>query len=900
MLWRRLPYLLPWHRRAAERDMQEELRALAEMAPPGELGNLTLAAEDARAEWGWTRLEQAAQDLRYAGRALRKSPAFTAAAIVSLAIGIGANSALFTLINTLLWKRLPVRDPEHLFVLATEGARKDYGFTYQQYERFQQHAPVLDYAAYSRVRLNASIDGALEPTLDGQLVTGGYFPLLGLRPALGRLLGPDDDRVPMGHPVAVLAHDYWMRRFGGDPAVVGRTISLSGTPFTIVGVAPAEFFGIDVGSAPQLFAPVMMQPAVMPTTVNLLDRPDVYSTWLRIAGRLRPGVSRAQAAARFEALATVPETDWRPVNKFTLRPDDVGLALESAATGLSDLRRQFSRPLFVLLGVAGLVLLIACANVANLLLARSTARRQEFAVRLALGASRSRLMRQVLVEGLVLAGLAGAAGVALAFWATRALVAAASSGGGAVVLDLSPDVRVLAFTGAVSLLAGLAFGSVPAFRASRTDVSGGARADLAHNRLPAGRRGPGSLLVVCQVAVSLVLLVGAGVFARSLRNLIPTDTDASSTRVLIVRVEPRGSGDRHQPGTAERFDRMYRQLLQDVERIPGVESATLARTSPLAPDSFSFPIALPGVEGGRLVPALIVYPRYFSTMGIRLVRGRDFTAEDMRQPGAVPTVLVNEAFVREFLRGRDPLVPGHGVMQARAERADGKIPRFRFGPGPALNIVGVVHDSRFPALREAAPPTVFQTFLQANTGFAHMVLLVRTAGATGEVARRVRELVQAVDPIVPMFDVHSLADEVNLALVRERLVAALSGVFAGVALVLVCVGLYGVLAFSVACRTREIGLRLALGATPSDVRWMVARHALGIVVTGLALGIPAALVSGRLLTRQLADLVYQLTPGDPLTTAGAALVLLSIAAAAGLLPALRAAHTDPVVALRVE
>jgi putative ABC transport system permease protein len=892
MLWRRLAYLLPWRRRAAERDMQEELQSIAEMADPRELGNLTLAAEDARAEWGWTRLEQTLQDFRYAIRTLRKSPGFTAAAVLSLAIGIGANTALFTLMNTVMWKLLPVRDPEQLLTLGQQcRTALSNGFTYQQYELIRDHTQVMDLAAYSNVRLNVAIDGRIEPTVDGVLVTGDYFPLLGVRPAVGRLFGREDDRVPEGHPVVVLSDQYWKRRFGADPAVLGQQISISGVPFEIVGVTPPEFFGAEVGTAPKLYVPVMMQPRVMPMTVNLLDRPNVFSTWLRVLGRLKPGITPGQAAARLDALARVPETDWRPRNKFTGDVEDVRLVVMSAATGLSELRRQFSQPLLILLGVTGLVLLIACANVGNLVLARSATRRPEFALRLALGAGRSRLIRQVLVEGFVLTGLAGLAGIALALWATRALVAYASVGQGAIVLDLSPDLRVLAFTAAVSMLAALLFGSVPALRASRLEVSLDSRRDLAQTRHAAGALGPGRALVIVQVALSLVLLVGAGLFVRTLQNLNRHDADVDQSRVLVVRVEPRGSGDRHRPGVAERFDVMYRELIAKIEGLPGVQSASLARSSPLAPSSFGFRFTMATGGEPRMVPSLIVYPRYFATMGIPVVKGRDFNEDDLR-PGALFAVLVNEAFVREYLRGREPLGNHHGVLQTQG--------RSSTAPGPPVTIIGVVKDSRFPNLREATPPTVYQTFLQANTGFAQMVLHVRTTRETSEIARHVREAVQAVDRDVPIFDVHTLADEVDAALVRERLLATLSAVFGLVALVLICIGLYGLMAFTVSRRTAEIGIRVALGATRSDVRWLIGRQALGVVLAGLAVGLPVAWISGRLASRMLSPVLFGLPPNDPMTMAAAIAVLVLVAMCAGLLPSRRAARIDPMIALRMD
>ena len=892
MLWKRLGYLFPGRRREAERDIADEIRSIADMAAPGELGNLAVAAEDARAELGWTRLEQAAQDLRYALRAARKTPAFTVTAVVSLAIGIGANTALFSLINTLLWQSLPVRDPGTLLVVTRlDQSGPSEGFTYRNYEAFRDHVPGLTLAGYAKAPLNVAVGGQLEPTLQGHLVTGDYFPLLGLVPAAGRLLGPEDQRVPLGHPVAVLSHDYWQRRFGADPGVVGRAIAISGHPFTIAGVAPPEFFGTEVGAAPDFFLPMLMQPAVMPMTADLIARDtNVMSWWIRVLARTTPGATIPEAAAQLNALTAAPETDWRSRNKFTGQIEDARLELHPAATGLSDLRRQFSQPLFLLLGVSGIVLLIACANVGSLVLARSAARRAEFALRLALGAGRGRLIRQVMVESLVLAVPAGIAALALAYWAAQALVAYASIGRNAIVLNLSPDLRVLAFTAAISILAGLLLGSLPAVRAARVDRPAAGSLDLSRVRAIGPAASPGRALVVLQMALSLVLLVGAALFGRSLQNLNRQDVDVDHHRVLVVRIEPRGSGNRSAPGMAAALDRTYRALIADLERLPGVRSASLARSSPLGGTGYGYRVIRPAASQAEMLTGSIVYPGYFATMGMPIVLGRDFNESDLRpeSPGAV---IVNEAFVRTVLGGAAPLGTSHGVNEAV-----GRGPRR----GAPMNIVGVVKDSRFPSLRDAAQPIVYQTFMQAATGFGAMTLHVRLSDVNEATVRSVRAAAQAVQPEVPMLQVHTLAEEVDAALVRERLVATLSGVFAAVALVLICVGLYGLMAFSVARQTAEIGVRVALGATPSNIRRLVVRQALSILLVGLGVGVPAAFIAGRLAAGQLSSLLYGLSPGDPVAFGSAAALLALVTLAAGMPPALRAARVDPIVALRHE
>ena len=737
--------------------------------------------------------------------------------------------------------------------------------------------------------MEVGIDGQVEPAIDAHLVTGEYFPLLGLRPAAGRLFDERDDQAPMAHQVAVLSHTYWQRRFGGDVAAVGRTMTLGGLPFTIVGVAPAEFFGTEVGVSPSLFVPVMMQPVLIPSTGSLIgQRPDATSTWLRLLGRLKTGVSDLQAEGRLNGLAGTPATEWRTRNKFTGEFEDARLVVSAAAAGLSELRRQFSQPLFVLLGVAGLVLLIACANVGNLVLARSAARRPEFALRLALGAGRGRVMRQVIAEGLVLAGMGAVAGFALAYWAAPALVAFATTGQSNVVLDLSPDLRVLLFTTLVSIAAGLLFASVPAIRAARAESSFGNARDLGRTRDASGGRGPGRTLVVAQVALSMILLAGAGLFVRTLQNLNRHEASIDLDRIVTVRLEPRGSG-RRTPENAPILDRLYRDLVPRVEAIPGVQSASLARSSPLGPSTLAFHVAMSESDEPKRLNATIVYPRYFATMGIPVVKGRDFGEGDLAAD-APRLLIVNEAFVREILGGREPLGVDHGARE-------GLLKAFRRPGGPTLgaplNIIGVVKDLRMPGLRDRMPPMVYLTFAQANTGFGQMVLHVRASRAGADIIKPVTDLVRTIGRDVPMATVRTFADEVNTALVRERLVATLSSIFGLVALALISVGLYGLMAFTVSRRTTEIGVRVALGATRSDVRRLIGRQALAIVLVGLAIGVPAAWVAGRLTSRQISSLLYEVTTTDPLTLIVAGGMLVLVAMGAGLLPAWRATRIDP-------
>jgi predicted permease len=748
------------------------------------------------------------------------------------------------------------------------------GFTYQQYRLMRQQNQVLsDLAAWSTARLNVSIDGGLEPTADGQLVSGNYFSVLGVSPRAGRAIGLDEDVAPNGHPVAMISYGYWKRRFGLAPSAIGREISISGTRFTIIGVTPPEFFGVEVGTSPDLFLPVMMQPTAMPDLENLLDKPIIYRTWLQLVGRVKPGVGATQASAELEPLF-LQEVPTGP-KAGPLREERLGLA--PAATGISSLRRQFSQPLFILMGIVGIVLLIACANTANLLLARAASRSGEFAMRLALGAGRRRLVRQLLVESVVLATFGGVGGVVLALAATRLLVTYMSAGRSTIVLGLNPDLRVLTFTAAVSFLTGILFGLTPALRATRIDVAPALK--NVGRSLRGGLRS-GKFLCVTQVALSLVLLIGAGLFVRSLQKLNGQDSGVARDSVLIVRVEPKGSDQRNIQGTTARLDRTYKDLLTRVQSLNGVRSCSLAQFTPTTLRGNTIPFILPtGEERRALVP--MVYPNYFATMGIGVVSGRDFNAGDLTESSPLVAV-VNETFARQAFGGGNPVGQ---QLRARNELRE---------------IIGVVRDSRYTNLRGETPAIVYQTFLQTATGRGQMALYVRVAGAAGSVLPQIRQAVQNIDRDLPLFEVRTLAEEMDAVLIQERLIATLSTVFSLLALLLACVGLYGLLAFSVVQRTAEMGIRMALGANRVDVVWTVMREALLLVVIGVAIGVPAALAVGRVASNQISGLLFGLQATDPLTIAAAMILLALVSASAGYVPARRASRVDPMVALRNE
>ncbi len=857
----------------------EEAHRLARLA----FGNVGIVKEDVRALWHRAWLGQLRQDVTFGVRLLRRTPLFTCAVVLSLALGIGANTAIFSLLHAVALRPLPVENPEGLWKV---GDR----YPYAAFRALAGDETVLaSVAAASGVRLNVSIDGAPEPTVDGQLVSGNFFRLLGIRPVLGRAISPDDDRTPNAHPVVMLSHEYWASRFGREPSTLGRLITISGTPFTVIGVAPPGFFGIEVGTAPSLFVPILMQPTVVPVLGN---PPRLITGQFRVLTRLRPGVTAAQATAALENRVhgwLEREMSGRAnLSRFgdSVRAQLIGVnlwpELSPAATGFSNIRDEFSRPLLILMAGVGILLLIACANTSNLLLARAAARQSEFGTRQALGASRWRLTRQVLVESLVLAGLGGLVGVGLAHWATRFLVVFISRGQTPVVLDVAPDARALAFTAACAVITGVLFGVAPALRAT-------GRRMVPKLRVPTSRSGthlrlvPERLLAVSQIALSLVMLIGAALFVRGLMSLDGRGGGAAQREVIVARVEPAGSYSRRRPPeTLVRIDREYKNLLERIHAMPGVRSASLAEYSPANPGGIYRRVTTPsGTEVQVHQP--MVYPRYFSTLGIPFVEGRDFAPRDLEEHSP-PVAVVNETFARLFF-GRTSAVG----QPCRVMATDSAMP---------CQIIGVVRDSPYADITGDVEATMYQPFLQTDTNRGMMVLHVRTSDDPRSVIPALRDALQHAHPTAPQFAIQTIADELDAVLVRQRLLATLGTVFSLLALLLAGVGLYGLFAFIVVRRTREIGLRLALGAGRPDIARMVIGEALTLVLVGVVLGSAGGVVLARLATLRVALLLPTVDARDPLAIAAAVVTLLTVAGIAAYLPARRAARIQPMDAVR--
>jgi len=840
-------------------------------------------------------VESILQDLRYAVRTLKKSPGFTTVIALTLALGIGANTAIFSVVNVVLLKMLPVKEPEQLVLLShTSRFRDRDNFWYSTYERFRDNDQTLSGAlAYYPLRLIVSMDGQSEPSINGQLVTGNYYAVLGVDAVLGRTISSDDDRALGAHPVCVISDGYWLRRFGRDPAVIGKTIHLNGFPFTVIGVTPPEFFGLEVGCSMDISVPATMREQLIPGIC--CDRS--LDGRFRILGRLRPEATMEQAQASLGLLYRQQITDLfgraanNPKAKKT-EPADLGerLMVASGSKGLSALRRQFSQPLFVLMNVVALLLLIACANVAGLMLVRGVGRRKEIAVRLVLGASRLRLARQLLTESVLLAGLGSLLGVVFAWWGTRLFLPLMSQEDIPPHLSLNPDFHIFGFTAVVVVLTGMLFGLAPAYLSTRVDLQSKLKLDSQRMSGRSARLGFGHVTVIAQVALSFVLLVGAGLFVRSLQKLRQVDTGYARENVLVLKLEPVGS--EHKRLVRLQLTALYDELVRRVEALPGILQASLVGYSPItrgewlvrgqSPERASNPIYVEGYtpqsNEDMSVNWMQVYPNSFAALGIAFMFGRDFNTQDTDESKEV--AIINESMARRFFGGKSPVGRHFGFA----------LP-FRSGE---IEIIGVVKDAKYKDLRETVRPMFYLPFSQSGTGYGQMTLVVRTAGNPSLIAAAVRREARALDPAMPMFQAESLAAQVDASLAQERLVATLSSVFGLLALLLACVGLYGVMAYDVARRTHEIGVRMALGASARRVVQLALGETLRLAGIGAVIGLGAALAA----TRLVKSLLFGLQPHDPLTIGLAVVVILAVATVAGYLPARRASRVDPMVALR--
>ncbi len=807
------------------------------------------------------------QDFRYGVRRLRKSPSFTGIAILSLALGIGANTAIFSLVDTVLLRPLPAAQPEQLtevYGTLRNGAE----YTIQSYLNYKDYRDRNDVftglLAYRFAPMSLSHDGNSERVW-GYLVSGNYFDVLGVRPIVGRAFLPEEDQTPDAHAVAVMSYNCWQKRFASDPTIVGRSVTLNGHNFTVVGVAPKGFHGTEVAYAPEMFVPMMMAHQIEPGSGWLNARTDDN---LFAVGRLKPGVSVAQAESALQAI-TLQLAKEHP-------QDNEGRGVRLLAPGLfiPDIRNSVIGFAGVLMGVVGLVLLLACVNLANLLLARATERRKEIAIRLALGASRARLVRQLLTESVVLSLAGGAGGLLLAAWINDLVAATRLPTDIALIFDVRIDWRVLGFTLGLSLMTGVVFGLLPALQSSKPDVIPALKdeASLAGFRRSRLR----NALVVVQVALSLVLLVCAGLIVRGLQSAQRMHPGFNPDNAVALSFDVGLQGYEEQRGRD-----FQRQVLARAQTVPGVRSAALVYNLPLSLNYNNTTIYVAGqapASSSQLPLAIPNYisPNYFHTMEIAL-RGRDFTPQDKETESRV--AIVNETFARRFFPGQEAL---------------GK--RFNYnGPeSPYWEVIGVAADGKYESLGENPKPAFYRPLLRDyNTS---STLVARAGGDPQTIIAALRREVQGLDASLPLYDVKTLTQHMNVPLFPARMAAIALGSFGVLALLLAAIGIYGVMSYVVAGRTREIGVRMALGAQPRDVLRLIVGQGMTLAFIGLGVGLALALAAARMLT----SLLYGVSPNDPLTFAGVVLLLAAVAALACYVPARRATKVDPMIALRYE
>jgi predicted permease len=827
------------------------------------------------------------QDLRFAFRTLAKAPVFTAVAAVSLALGIGANTAIFSLLDQLLLRMLPVKDPQQLVQISSKGPH--YGnnsgvnvMSYPMYRDFRDRAQVFDGVVCRRGESGSLGYGGSVERVRVEMVSGNYFDVLGLKPLAGRLLHPDDDVHPGGHPLAVLSYGYWTARFAGDRSILGKPVIIDDLPFTVVGILGEGFTGLEVGDSSQVFVPVAMQERIYPEKDLLEDR---RSRFLSVFARLKPGVSVEQAKAAVAPLYTqivqgeVREKEFAKASRETrdafLRST---MDVYPGGTGFSYMRMLMSSAMWILMALVGVVLMIACANVANLQLARAAARQKEMAVRLAIGASRWQIVRQLLIEGCVLASVAGLLGLVIGKISLAALFAAFIPPGTNLNIHASLDPRAMLFTVFVSLFVGILFGLAPALQSTKPELAGTLK-DQAGSVVGGTHSLLRKTLAALQVTMSLLLVIGAALFVNSLLNLKALNPGFQPARLIVFSLSPASNGY-----DTARTQAFVRRLDEELQAAPGVESVSSGNVALVSGADWDSSLTIEGDDPSQTSKAWAyqnkILPDYFKTLGVPLKAGRDFNWADTATSKKV--TIVNEQFVREYFPGKDPVGRHVGIGSDPGTKVD-------------IEVVGVVADFKYQNMDEKIGRQMFEPYMQMKYPF-NVSFYVRSPLDPQTMFRTVREAVRKLDPNLPVFDIRSMDEQIAQNLVVQRLVASLAAVFGALATLLAMIGLYGVMAYLVGRRSREIGIRMALGATQGDVIRAILREVGFLVGIGLAAGLALAFA----LTGFVKSLLFGVTPNDPLVLAGAFLGLAVVAMFSGWLPAFRAAQTDPSRALRYE
>ena len=854
-----------------------------------EFGGLGQVKENCRETRGITFIETLVQDLRYAVRGFNRNRGFTVVAVMTLALGVGANSAVFSVINAVMLRALPVRDPQQLLQVAFRGKHDATSFVgesfpYPLFREFRKDNPSFaDLSAFdSWDSFEAqSADNSASPAgapMKGQLVSVNFFSMLGVDAVLGRTFAADEDTGDGAHPVAVISYATWVQDFARDPHVAGKKLLVKGTPLTVIGVAPMHFSGVNPGKSFGVWIPLTMASQVLSGKRTSLTDPN--TNWLSLIGRLNPGYSATQATEKLDALYQQMQgqrdiSRWSPQEQRDFFTHHI--VLLPAANGADYLRKEFSRPLWILMVMVGLVLLIACANVTNLLLARASTREKEVAVRVALGARASRLMRQLLTESVMLAFAAAALGILFAHWGSRILVALMS-----ISLDVQPDPRVLAFTSLLALISGVGAGLAPAIGAARRNQSPALRTASPKTMDSGSGRRLGRALTVMQVALSLVVVFAAVLLTRTLHNLQALDPGFSRQNILLFKLDADRAGYKGQQLT-----QLYQQLADRIGSAPDVRRASYSLLTPISGGGWDNRTYIEGYTPGSGenidVYMNAVGPRFFETLGTPLLMGRSFGAQDSANSTVV--AVINQTMARRYFAGRSPI--GHHIG------------RWNWDGRREYEAVGVVGDAKYMSLREDTPPTAYLYIPQSPRIPGDVTFEVQSVVSSSSIAAEVREVLAGVDSRLIPEDVKTLADQVDESLNEEKLVSTVSGCFGALALVLACIGLYGVMAYSVARRTSEIGLRMALGAEKADVFRMVIGQGLKMSLAGLAIGVVAALVLVRLMT-SFSQLLYGVRPTDSPTIVAVSLVMLAVGAIACFIPASRAMRVDPMVTLRYE